>query len=44
VVHTIGTLVDSSILKGREAGEIGTYEHVNRDLLINVARYLEETK
>lgn len=42
VVHTIGTLIDSSILKGRNPGEVGTYEHLNRDCLINVAKFLEE--
>jgi len=40
-VHTCGTLIDTSILKGRTPGEPGTYEHMNRDLLINVAKFLE---
>lgn len=37
VISTVGTLIDSSVLKGRNPGEPGTYEHINRDLLVNVA-------
>ena len=35
-MHTIGTLIDSSVLKGREPGEVGTYEHLNRDTAISI--------
>jgi hypothetical protein len=41
VIHTVGTLLDSSILKGENPGSEGTYEHMNRDLLIRVADELQ---
>lgn len=40
VVHTIGTLIDSSVLKGKKPGEPGTYEQMNRDTAIRIAECL----
>ena len=31
VVHTIGTLIDTSFTKFAKPGEYGTYEHLNRE-------------
>jgi hypothetical protein len=42
VIHSIGTLIDTSITKGRNPGEVGTYEHLNRDTAISVLKYLKE--
>ena len=40
IVHTVGTLFDSSVTKGTEAGGPGTYEQVNRDTLAAVLSHL----
>ncbi len=42
VVHTIGTLVDTSVTKGKRAGEEGTYEQMNRDTAKAVGDKLAE--
>jgi len=44
VVHTIGTLVDTSITKFSQPGDKGTYEHMNRDTAIAVGSKLAEFK
>jgi hypothetical protein len=36
-IHTIGTLIDTSITKWAKPGQKGTYEYMNRDALIKVA-------
>ena len=41
VVHTIGTLFDSSVTKKTKPGGFGTYEQVNRDTLISLLKILE---
>jgi hypothetical protein len=33
IVHTIGTLIDTSITKSAKPGDKGTYENLNRDSL-----------
>lgn len=40
IVHTVGTLFDSSVTKGTQAGGPGTYEQVNRDTLAAVLSHL----
>ncbi len=40
VVHTIGTLIDSTVLKGKKPGDLGSYEHMNRDTAISVGTFL----
>ncbi len=42
VVHTVGTLFDTSITQRKKPGEPGTYENVNRDPAIAIARKLNE--
>ena len=42
VVHTIGTLIDSSITRNKKPGEEGTYEQMNRDAAQKVAKTLSE--
>mgnify|MGYP002620897579 FL=1 len=42
VVHTVGTLIDTSITQFKKPGEPGTYENMNRDPAIAVARKLAE--
>lgn len=37
MIHSVGTLIDTSITKGREPGEPGTYEFLNRDCAISIA-------
>jgi uncharacterized protein YbjT (DUF2867 family) len=44
VVHTIGTLFDSSVTKGTAAGGAGTYEQVNRDTMASLLGQLKEKK
>lgn len=40
VIHTIGTLIDSSISERRQPGQPGTYEHMNRDTALMVGKTL----
>ncbi len=44
IVHTIGTLIDSSVLKGTPPGGPGTYEQVNRDTFRDLLGYLDTPK
>jgi hypothetical protein len=44
IVHTIGTLFDTTITKRRSPGDAGTYEQMNRDSLISIAKQIEGTK
>ncbi len=40
-MHTIGTLIDSTILTGnKKPGDIGSYEHMNRDCAISIGKAL----
>ena len=43
-MHTIGTLIDSSILKKVNPGGPGTYEAMNRDALKSVLNSLTSKK
>jgi len=42
VIHTVGTLIDTSITKRRRPGEAGTYEHLNRDTAKAIGEKLNE--
>lgn len=44
IVHTIGTLFDTSVTKGTKAGGPGTYEQVNRDTFASLLKHLEAPK
>jgi len=44
VIHTVGTLIDTSITKGRPSGEVGTYEHMNRETAKSIGNALNELK
>ena len=44
VVHTIGTLFDTSITKGTAPGGPGTYEQVNRDTMTSLLAHLKSPK
>lgn len=44
IVHTIGTLFDTSITKKTPPGGPGTYEEVNRDTLVKLIESLDSTK
>jgi hypothetical protein len=44
IVHTIGTLFDSSVTKGTAAGGAGTYEQVNRDTVVSLLNSLQSPK
>jgi uncharacterized protein YbjT (DUF2867 family) len=44
VLHTIGTLIDSSVLKGTAHGGLGTYEQVNRDTFASLLQTLKTPK
>ena len=41
-VNTIGTLIDSSILKNKQPGDIGTYEHMNFDCSKSIGKTKED--
>lgn len=41
VIHTVGTLIDTTITKGSKPGDPGTYELMNRDCAIKVADLLD---
>ncbi|CAD8043529.1 unnamed protein product [Paramecium primaurelia] len=43
VIHTIGTLIDSSVLNNKKPGDQGTYEQMNRDTALNVVKELINT-
>jgi len=42
VVHTVGTLIDTSITRGKQPGEEGTYEHMNRETAKAIGQKLSE--
>jgi len=44
VVHTVGTLIDTSITKFSKPGAEGTYEHVNRETAKAIGQKLNEFK
>lgn len=44
IVHTVGTLFDTSITKWRKPGEPGTYEQMNRDTFLSVLREIQPSK
>lgn len=44
LVHTIGTLFDTSLTKKANPGEPGTYEQMNRDSLASLLSVLEKPK
>lgn len=44
IVHTIGTLFDTSVTKKAKPGEAGTYEQMNRDTLTSLLSILEKPK
>ena len=44
VVHTVGTLVDTSFTKLRKPGAEGTYEHMNRETAKAIGQKLNEFK
>jgi uncharacterized protein YbjT (DUF2867 family) len=44
VVHTVGTLFDTSITKFRQPGESGTYEQMNRDTFLSVLEQIPPSK
>lgn len=44
IVHSVGTLVDTSITKRSKPGEPGTYEQVNRDTFLSLLRTLRSPK
>jgi len=44
IVHTVGTLIDTSITKGTAQGGPGTYEQVNKDTLLSLLNSLETCK
>ncbi|EAS04357.1 NAD-dependent epimerase/dehydratase family protein (macronuclear) [Tetrahymena thermophila SB210] len=44
VINTVGTLIDTSFTQGKKPGDYGTYEHLNRDVAINIANKLESFK
>lgn len=44
VVHTIGTLIDTSITQGKKPGQEGTYEHMNRETAKAIGQKLSEIK
>lgn len=44
VVHTVGTLFDSSVTKGTAPGGPGTYEQVNRDTFASLLANLQSPK
>lgn len=44
VVHTVGTLIDTSITKFRSPGEPGTYEQMNRDSFLKVLEQIQPSK
>ena len=44
IVHTIGTLFDTSVTKKAKPGQPGTYEQVNRDTLLSLLKVLESPK
>ena len=44
IVHTIGTLFDTSVTKKANPGAPGTYEQMNRDTLASLLSTLETPK
>ena len=42
IVHSIGVLIDSTITKKSNQGDIGSYEHMNRETAISIGKKLEE--
>ena len=44
IIHTIGTLFDTSVTKGTQPGGVGTYEQVNRDTLVSLLAHLQSPK
>ena len=36
IIHSLGTLFDTSITKFRKPGDAGTYEQMNRDTFIKL--------
>eukprot|EP01015_Nassula_variabilis_P027382 TRINITY_DN5605_c0_g1_i2.p1 TRINITY_DN5605_c0_g1~~TRINITY_DN5605_c0_g1_i2.p1 ORF type:complete len:191 (-),score=32.61 TRINITY_DN5605_c0_g1_i2:60-632(-) len=42
VIHTVGTLIDTSLTQECDPGEPGTYEQMNRDTAIAIGNKLEE--
>ena len=41
-MHTIGTLIDSTMFQGKKPGDIGSYEHMNRECAISIGKALAE--
>lgn len=44
IVHTVGTLFDTSVTKRASPGSAGTYEQMNRDTLASLLSVLEKPK
>jgi nucleoside-diphosphate-sugar epimerase len=44
VVHSVGTLVDTTITKGMKPGDPGSYEQVNRDSFLRVLEQIDTPK
>ena len=44
VIHTIGTLLDTTVTSNKKPGEPGTYEQMNRDTAIHIAETLKGSK
>lgn len=40
IIHTIGTLLDTTVTKKAEPGDLGTYEQMNRDTFASLLRVL----
>ena len=40
-VHTVGTLIDTSITQNKKPGEEGTYEHMNYECARSIGRFLK---
>ena len=44
IVHTIGTLFDTTVGKGAKPGDPGTYEQMNRDTLTTLLNAIDSPK
>lgn len=44
IVHTIGTLLDTTVTKKAQPGDLGTYEQMNRDTFASLLGVLQTPK
>ena len=42
VIHTVGTLIDSTVFGGKKPGDPGSYEQMNRDTAIKIGNKLND--